>query len=83
MSVLRWNRIPKAMVSNHLSGPKGGDPNASIRRALTERSHCGTMAAALDARCQPQGDSQLLRGASACSERYGPLVSSHQTGGLV
>src|ERR1019366_3761698 len=36
-----------------------------------------------DARRQPQGDSDLLRGASACAERHGSLVSSRQTRDLV
>jgi predicted nuclease of predicted toxin-antitoxin system len=51
--------------------------------SLTERSHYGTMSSALSARCQSQGNSDLLRGVSACSQRHGLLVSSRQTGDMV
>src|ERR1019366_3346222 len=65
------------------AGPPGNYPNAPTRRSLTARSHYGTIERTSIARCQPQGDSDFLRGTSACPERHGSLVSSRQTRDLV
>jgi len=77
-----WYRSSRYVPQGRFSLEKNQQLNDIVlaitlnRRSLTKRSHYGNMPLGLDARCQPQGDSDLLRRAPAGSHFSGPLVSS-------